>query len=134
MIENVRILGPARKYTQLEISFTDAVALGIDAPCHRSGKTEGAPGCLVLGPKGTIELKQGVIRAERHVHMPPEDAQTYGFNDGQYVRLRVISDCTTTFEKVFCRVDPRFLLEVHLDTDEGNACGLVAATAVELLA
>ena len=132
-IENVRILGPVRKMTQVEVSFTDAVALGIDAPCRPSGSIEGTPGCVVVGPKGSIELKQGVIRAERHVHMSPTDAGVYGFTDGQYVKLRVESDCPTTFERLLCRVDPRFLLEVHLDTDEGNACDLVGADGVELL-
>jgi len=133
-IENVRILGPLRSRTQVEISFTDSVALGVEAPCRPSGRAEGTPGCLILGPKGVLELPEGVIRAERHVHMSPADAQTYGFKDRQYVRLRVVSDCATTFEKVLCRVDPKFLLEVHLDTDEGNACDLVNATSVELTA
>ncbi len=134
VIENVRILGPLRDHTQLEISATDAVALGVEAPCRPSGKIEGSPGCLVLGPKGTLELKQGVIRAERHVHMSPADAAAYGFADRQYVKLRVESDCAMTFERVLCRVNEKFLLEVHLDTDEGNACNLVNATGVELLA
>ena len=88
----------------------------------------------MLGPQGTIELKQGVIRAERHVHMSPADAAVYGFKDRQYVRLRVEGDCAMTFERLLCRVDEKFLLEVHLDTDEGNACNLVNATSVELLA
>ncbi|MCD6364734.1 MAG: phosphate propanoyltransferase [Planctomycetes bacterium] len=134
MIENVRILGPLRKMTQIEISYTDAIALGIDAPCRPSGQIEGTPGCVVIGPEGVVELKQGVIRAERHVHMSPDEAAGYGFKNGQYVKLRVESDCTTTFENVLCRVDPNVLLEVHLDTDEANACNIVGATAVELLA
>jgi putative phosphotransacetylase len=133
MIENVRILGPTRGQTQVELSSTDAVALGVDAPVRPSGKLDGTPGCLVFGPKGMVELKQGVIRAERHVHMSPADAEFYGFQNQQYVRLRVESDCATTFERVLCRVSPQTLLEVHLDTDEGNACDLVNATAVELL-
>ena len=132
-IENVRILGPVRSNTQVEVSFTDAVALGIDAPCRKSGTSDETPGCLVLGPEGILELPRGVIRAQRHVHMSPSDAETYGFAHGQYVRLRIESDCATTLEKVLCRVDPKFLLEVHLDTDEGNACNLVDATSVELL-
>lgn len=134
MIENVRILGPLRDYTQLEVSFTDMIALGVEAPVRPSGTHEGTPGCLILGPKGYVELSSGVIRAERHVHMSPADADAYGFRDGQYVKLRVDSDCATTFERVLCRVNPRYLLEVHLDTDEGNACDLVNARAVELLA
>ena len=79
-------------------------------------------------------MPSGVIRAERHVHMSPADAETYGFVDGQYVRLQIDSDCAMTFDHVLCRVDPKFLLEVHLDTDEGNACDLVNATSVELRA
>jgi len=134
VIENVRILGPVREATQVEVSLTDAVALGIDAPVRPSGEIEGTPGCLVLGPKGVLELEKGVIRAARHVHMTPADAAYYGFSDGQFVKLHVDSDCATTFEKVLCRVDPKFLLEVHLDTDEGNACNLVNATSVQLLA
>ncbi len=134
MIEKVRILGPVRERSQVEISFTDSVALGIDAPLRPSGKLDGTRGCLVMGPEGSIELPEGVIRAERHVHMTPADAETYGFSDRQYVRLRVDSDCAVTFENVLCRVSPNVLLEVHLDTDEGNACNLVSATSVELLA
>ena len=133
-IENVRILGPVRGHTQVELSATDAVALGVDAPVRPSGKIDGTPGCLVLGPKGVLELPQGVIRAERHVHMSTADAQTYGFKDRQYVKLRVESDCSSVYENVLCRVAPTSLLEVHLDTDEGNACNLVGATNVELLA
>jgi len=133
-IENVRILGPVRGHTQVELSATDAVALGVDAPVRPSGKLEGTPGCLVLGPKGVIELPAGVIRAERHVHMSPADAKTYGFKDRQYVKLRVESDCASVYENVLCRVSPTSLLEVHVDTDEGNACNLVNATSVELFA
>lgn len=133
VIENVRILGPIRKATQVEVSYTDSIALGIDAPCRPSGKIDGTPGCILLGPKGVVELPQGVIRAERHVHLSPADAEFYGFRDRQYIRLRVNSDCATTFENVLCRVDPTFLLEVHVDTDEGNACNLIGATSVELL-
>ena len=134
MIERVRILGPARKYTQIELALTDAIALGIDAPVRRSGDHSGTPGCVVVGPGGVLEMTQGVIRAARHAHMSGADAEHYGFADGQYIRLRVDSSCATTFGQVLCRVDPRFLLEVHLDTDEGNACDLPNATAVELLA
>jgi propanediol utilization protein len=132
-IEKVRILGPVRKETQVEVSHTDAVSLGIDAPVRPSGTIDNTPGCILLGPAGVVEIPRGVIRAERHVHMSTSDAAAFGFKDKQYVRLRVDSDCATTFEKVLCRVDPRFLLEVHLDTDEGNACNLVGASAVELL-
>jgi propanediol utilization protein len=131
-IQNVRVLGPVRRQTQAEISYTDSIALGIDAPVRPSGKIDGSAGCLILGPKGFVELGQGLIRAQRHVHMSPADAETYGFRDGQPVRLHVHSDCPTTFAGLICRVDSKFLLEVHLDTDEGNACNLVNATGAEL--
>lgn len=133
-IDRVRILGPVRPFTQVELSLTDTIALGVKAPVRPSGKIEGTPGCIVLGPKGVVELPEGVIRAERHVHMSPADARTYGFKDRQYVTLRVVGDCATEFKQVLCRVDPKVLLEVHLDTDEGNACNLVNATSVELTA
>ncbi len=133
MISQVRILGPTRKKTQVELSFTDSIALGIDAPCRPSGSLDGTPGCILVGPAGHVELKQGVIRAERHVHMNPADAAFYGFSHGQRVRLRVTSDCQITYENLLCRVNPKSLLEVHIDTDEGNACNLVNATDVELL-
>ena len=133
MIERVRILGPVREATQMEVALTDAIALGIDAPVRPSGSISGTPGCIVIGPTGVLALTEGVIRAERHVYMTPADAECYGFHDRQYVRLRIESSCTTTFERVLCRVDPRFLLEVHLDTDEGNACDLPNATHVEFL-
>ena len=133
MIPNMRILGPCRKYTQIELAFTDTIALGIDAPVRISGNHEGSAGCLVMGPKGHLALEQGVVRAERHVHMHPRDAAYYGVQNGQKMRLRVESPCPTTFEGLVCRVDERVKLEVHVDTDEGNACDLPHATKVELL-
>lgn len=133
VIDRVRILGPVREYSQIELSATDGIALGVDLPLRRSGDIEGTPGAVVMGPAGVVELDHGLIRAERHVHMGPTDAAHYGFRDGQYVSLRVANGATTTFENILCRVDPKFLLEVHLDTDEGNACDLPNASAVELL-
>ncbi len=133
VIDRVRILGPVRDYTQIELAHTDGIALGLELPVHRSGDIEGTPGCVVMGPAGVLEMPQGLIRAARHVHMSPADAAAYGFADGQKVRLRVESTATSVFEDVLCRVDPKVLLEVHLDTDEGNACDLPNATRVELL-
>lgn len=133
-IEKVRILGPVRNQSQIEVSYTDAFLLGIDAPLRPSGSTAGTPGCTVLGPAGEIKLPQGVIRAERHVHMAPSDAELYGFRDGQYVKLAVHGSRAAVFDRILCRVNPNFLLEVHLDTDEGNACDLPNAAGVELLA
>lgn len=133
-IPNLRILGPPRRYTQVELAFTDAISLGIDAPTRVSGDHAGTPGCYLLGPAGMLELKQGVIRAARHAHMNPDEIRQYGVSDGDRMKLRVESAaCTTVLEDILVRVDPRVKLEVHLDTDEGNACDLTAATKVELL-
>ena len=131
-ITNLRILGPCRKDSQIELAFTDSIAMGIDVPVRMSGNVKDAPGCIVLGPKGHIELEQGVIRAQRHVHMHPKDAEYYGVKDREAVKLRVVGDCPTVFEDVIARVDPAVKLEVHLDTDEGNACNLMNAKSVEL--
>jgi len=132
-ITNLRILGPCRKENQIELAFTDAIAMGIDAPVRMSGDVQGTPGCIVLGPKGYIEMKQGVIRAQRHMHMHPDDAAYYGVKNGDPLKLRVQSNCPMVFEDVIARVDPAVKLEVHLDTDEGNACNLLGATSVELI-
>lgn len=134
MINNLRILGPERKASQIELAFTDAIAMGIQCPVRPSGSIEGTPGCIVMGPKGHIELKQGVIRAERHVHMSAKDARYYGVESGDRIKLRVEGDCATTFENLLVRTNPAWKLEVHLDTDEGNACNLTNAKKVELLA
>jgi len=121
-----------RKANQIELSFTDGIAMGIDLPVRMSGDIEGTPGCIVLGPKGYIEMKQGVIRAQRHVHMNEQDAAYFGVRDGDPMKLRVESDCAITLEGVIARVNPAFRCEVHLDTDEGNACNLTRASRVEL--
>ncbi len=133
IIPNVRILGPVRKYSQVELSYTDGIYLGIDLPLRTSGEHEGTPGCTVLGPKGAIQLTQGVIRAERHVHMNDEDLAYYGVKDGDYMKLRIEGPCGLTFDRVRVRQHPKVVLEVHIDTDEGNACDLESATKIELL-
>lgn len=134
MLPNVRVLGPTRGASQVELAMTDAISLGIAAPVRHSGKIEGTPGCVLVGPAGVVELKQGVIRAARHVHMSLEDAKYYGVQNGDFMKLRIRShDCTTTFEDVLVRADAASLLEVHLDTDEGNACMLDDATEISLL-
>jgi propanediol utilization protein len=132
MITNLRILGPCRDHSQVELAFTDAISLGIDAPVRRSGDHRDTPGCYLLGPAGMVELTRGVIRHERHVHMGPADAAHYGVHDGDRLNLRVAGTCPAVFEGLLCRVDPGSKLEVHLDTDEGNACDLVHAGRVEL--
>jgi propanediol utilization protein len=132
MIPGVRILGPCRDYSQVELAFTDGISLGIDLPVRRSGDHRETPGCWLMGPKGLIELKQGVIRAERHVHMGPRDAAHYGVKHGDRLRMRVEGRCPVVLENLLCRVDERYKLEIHIDTDEGNACDLPHATKVEL--
>lgn len=131
-ITNLRILGPVRPEDQIELAFTDGIAMGIDLPVRMSADIKGTPGCIVLGPKGHIELKEGVIRAQRHAHMHPTDAEYYGVKSGDLMRLKVHGSCPTTFEGVICRVSKDVKLEVHLDTDEGNACDLASAGRVEL--
>jgi propanediol utilization protein len=132
MIPNVRILGPCRKFTQVELAFTDGISLGIDLPVRISGDHRDTPGCWLMGPAGMIELHSGVIRAERHVHMHPRDAEYYGVRHLDRINLRVVSPCPTILEGLVCRVGDNIKLEVHLDTDEGNACDLVHASKVEL--
>lgn len=133
MIPNVRILGPCRTFTQVELAFTDGISLGIDLPVRKSGNHENTPGCWLQGPAGILPLHQGVIRAERHVHMGDADIAYYGVKDGDRMNLRIESDCPTVLEGLLVRHSPKFKLEVHLDTDEGNASNLTKATHVELV-
>jgi propanediol utilization protein len=133
MLPTVRVLGPTRPRSQVELAFTDAISLGIDAPVRHSGHIDGTPGCVLVGPKGVVELSEGVIRAARHVHMHLRDAEYYGVKNGDFMKLRVESpQCTVVFEDLLVRADATSKLEVHIDTDEGNACFLDGATRVEL--
>jgi putative phosphotransacetylase len=102
-------------------------------PVRASGKIEGTPGCVLVGPAGVVELKQGVIRAERHVHMNLEHARFYGVKNGERMSLRIQSSCAATLHDLLVRADETSKLEVHLDTDEGNAIDLDHATRIELL-
>jgi len=134
MLPTVRVLGPTRPRSQVELAFTDAISLGIDAPVRHSGQIDGTPGCVLVGPKGVVELSEGVIRAARHVHMNLRDAEYYNVKNGDFMKLRVESpQCTVVFEDLLVRADATSKLEVHIDTDEGNACFLDGATRVELL-
>ncbi|TWT92159.1 Phosphate propanoyltransferase [Neorhodopirellula pilleata] len=133
MLPNVRVLGPTRPFSQLELAFTDSISLGIDAPVRHSGKIDGTPGCVLVGPAGSVQLDQGVIRAARHVHMNDHDAAYYGVANGDMMQLVIKShDCSVTFDDVLVRADKAAKLEVHIDTDEGNACHLDAASEVIL--
>lgn len=134
MLPNVRVLGPCRPDSQVELAFTDGISLGIDLPVRISGDVAGTPGCVLIGPKGAVDLSQGVIRAMRHVHMGPADLDYYGVKNKDKVHLRIESNgCTTVLEDLVVRAAENIKLEVHLDTDEGNAVNLDGATKVELV-
>ncbi len=133
VISNLRILGPCRTQNQIELAYTDAIALGFEIPLRLSGKIEGTPGCMLMGPAGFFEMPEGVIRALRHVHMHPDDATFYGLKGGEEMKLRITGPCEVTFERLLARVDSSFKLEVHIDTDEGNACNLQPNSICELL-
>ena len=120
---NVAVLGPERKEAQVEISLTDSRQLGITAPIRPSGDISGSPGLELVGPKGRVTLSQGVIAAQRHIHMTPEDATRMGVRDKQMVKLQVFTARPLIFEDVLVRVSDDFATFVHLDYDEANACG-----------
>jgi len=121
ILENVRVLGPARGETQIEVSLTDSFRLGITPPVRESGKLEDSPGCHLVGPKGAVTLSRGVIIAERHIHMSPKDAQLAGLRDNDRVTVLAGTVREVVFHHVLVRVHPSFNLEIHLDTDEANA-------------
>jgi len=133
VISNLRILGPCRDLNQVELAYTDAVSLGFDIPVRMSGRIEGTPGCMLMGPAGYFELDHGVIRAQPHVHMHPDDATFYRVRHLDEMKLKVHGPLGMTFDNLVVRVDPAFKLEVHIDTDEGNACGLKPDTFCELI-
>lgn len=133
VISNLRILGPCRNLNQVELAYTDSIALGFDIPLRQSGDIKGTPGCMLMGPAGFFELEQGVIRAMRHVHMHPTDAEFYRVKAGDHLKLKIGGPCALSLDKMLVRVDPGFKLEVHIDTDEGNACNLQPETPCELV-
>ena len=132
IVSNLRILGPCRPECQVELAYTDAISLGFELPARISGSLADTPGCMLMGPRGFFELRRGVIRALRHVHMNEDDAAFYGVAHLGEVNLRIGGDCPTVLERVAVRVHRDFKLEVHIDTDEGNACNLRPETPVEL--
>lgn len=133
MLPNVRVLGPTRSFSQVELAFTDGISLGIDLPVRASGKIEGTPGCVLVGPAGVVELSEGVIRAERHVHMNQSDAKRLGVKNGDRIDLEVESSSSVLFKDLLVRADDTSKLEVHIDTDEGNAADLDHAAGVRLV-
>ena len=123
-MKGVSILGPVRPASQVEIALTDARKLGITAPIRESGDIAGTPGCKLVGPKGEVELKEGVIAAKRHIHFTPAEAAEAGVQDKQVVSVKVDTDGRSLiFGDVVCRVSPKFAPAMHLDTDEANAAG-----------
>lgn len=121
--QNVAVLGPERKEAQVEISLTDGKTLGIEAPIRQSGDVSGTPGAVLVGPMGRVELAQGVIAAQRHIHLTPEDGVRFGVKDNQVVKLQAYTSRPVVFDDVVVRIRPDFAAAVHLDYDEANACG-----------
>ena len=132
-IENVRILGPVRKASQIEISATDALKLGVKAPVRESGDIKGSAPMAVVGPKGVIYLKEGCIIAKRHIHMSPQDAKMAGVTNGQIVSVRSNNERGSIFDQVTVRVDPSYTLEMHIDTDEANAASIKTGDSVAII-
>ena len=121
--QNVAVLGPERKEAQVEISLTDARTLGVTPPIRPSGDVANSPGCVLIGPKGTVTIPQGIIAAQRHIHMTPEDASRFHVTDKQVVSLKTFTGRPLVFEDVLVRVSKDYATYVHLDYDEANACG-----------
>lgn len=132
-IENVRILGPVRSKSQVEISATDAIRLGVKAPIRESGNVAGSAAIAVVGPKGAIYLDEGCIIAKRHIHMSPKDAMAAGVHDGDTVSAKADNERGTVFNHVQIRVDDSFTLEMHIDTDEANAAKIVTGDTVRII-
>lgn len=132
-LQKVRVLGPERSATQVEVALTDSFALGIRPPVRMSGKVAGSPGCRLVGPAGSVELKEGVIVAARHLHLSQEQAARFGLRDGQSVRLRAEGLRATVLENVIVRCGKGHDMEVHIDTDEANAIAMSGSTMMEVL-
>jgi putative phosphotransacetylase len=133
VIKGLRVLGPARPETQVELALTDARALGIKPPVRESGKLAGTPGCKLTGPAGSVELDYGVMAALRHVHLSPSEAAEAGVKDKDVIRVKIGGERAVIFEEVLVRAGEAHLSEFHLDTDEGNAAGVDSGQEVELL-
>ncbi len=132
-IEKVRVLGPERKDTQIEIALTDSFKLGVKAPVRMSGKVAGSPGCKLVGPNGTADVAEGVIIAARHMHISKAQAALYGLRDGQSVSLRSGGERSVVFENVIVRAGDGHDFEVHLDTDEANAAAISGTPMMEVI-
>lgn len=133
-LEGVRVLGPSRKATQVELAITDTFKLGVNPVVRDSGQHEGTSGIELIGPKGTIRLEKGVIVAARHVHMSPDEAAKYGLQDGQRVKAVIAGRRGGILEQVLVRINPDYVLDLHVDTDEGNAFQLKNGQSVNIIA
>lgn len=133
VIEKVRILGPARKETQVEISQGDSLKLGVKAQVKMSGDLKNTPGITLVGPKGTVVLSQGVIVSQRHIHMNEEDAKRFNVIDGEIVSIEVEGDRGGQYQNTCIRVDKTFQLECHLDIEEANAMGINSKTKIKII-
>jgi len=129
----LRVIGPTRKQTQVEISRSDANRIGIDAPVRHSGVLDGTPGGLLRGPQGSVQLKQGVIVADRHLHLTVEEALAYRLRDGDKVRVYVDGDKAGIMENITVRAGDSHALDLHIDTDDANAFGLEQGKLIKLL-
>ena len=129
----MRVLGPARPESQVEVSLADARGLGIAVPVRQSGDTEGTPGCKLVGPKGEVEMTKGVIVAARHIHMSLEDAERFGVKDKDVVSVQTTGERALLFNNVLVRASEKFALEMHVDIEEGNAAGVKNGDLVELV-
>ena len=132
-IEKVRILGPLRKESQVEISRTDAIKLGVKAPVRESGNLAGSAPITIIGPNGAVVLRQGCIIAKRHIHMSTEDGERFGIKDNQVVSVRIIDERGGMLENVQVRVHPTYTLEMHIDTDEANGLGIKPNCMLEVI-
>ncbi len=129
----VRILGPVRKETQIELALTDSVKLGITPPIRDSGNLDGSPGVVLVGPNGTITLDKGAIVALRHIHMTPADAERFGVKDKDIVQVECLGERGMIMGQVLVRVNDQYALEMHVDTDEGNAACLKTGDMIRIV-
>lgn len=132
-LKGIRILGPTRKETQIEVSVTDSFVLGVTPPVRDSGHLEDSPGSKIIGPKGEVTIDKGIIAAARHIHMHTSDAENFGVTDKEIVSVKVEGKRGLVFNNVLVRVRKDYALEMHIDIDEGNAAGLKNGSMVELL-
>lgn len=132
-LHNVVVLGPERKASQVEVSLTDSVVLGISAPVRESGKLEGTPGVIIASGSNMIRLEQGLIAAQRHIHVKAEDAEKYNVKNGEIVQVKVYGKRPLIFDDVLIRVSPNYETYMHIDYDEANACGFTKGTKGKIL-